>query len=165
MTVPKLHVFIRRMMRVHKHLWFLKLAAVVAEQATCARRSVGCVLTNNLGHILATGYNGRPNGFEHCNEGHECSGACLPSGQGLDLCEAVHAEQNALLQCRDVGQIETCYVTCSPCLTCVKLLLNTGCRRIIFSERYAHDETAQELWMRNVTGQQRAWVHCLPPNR
>jgi hypothetical protein len=41
----------------------------------------------------------------------------LPSGTGLDVCEAIHAEQNALLQCKDVEQIDTAYVTAMPCMT------------------------------------------------
>jgi dCMP deaminase len=59
---------------------------------------------------------------------------------------ATHAEQNALLQCRDVEQIDTCYTTASPCITCVKLLMNTGCRSIVFAEEYPHPE-AMDLWL------------------
>lgn len=80
---------------------------------------------------------------------HACAGATAPSGTQLESCEAIHAEQNALLQCRDVFSIVTCYVTHSPCITCVKLLLNTSCQRIIFRERYAHDAAAHELWMKS----------------
>jgi tRNA(Arg) A34 adenosine deaminase TadA len=66
-------------------------------------------------------------------------------GKGLDLCEAIHAEQNALLQCRDTKEIEVAYVTASPCVTCVKLFMNTGCKRIVFLEEYPHS-AAKELW-------------------
>lgn len=89
-----------------------------------------------------------------------CAGATAPSGTQLEGCEAIHAEQNALLQCPDVRRIHTAYVTCSPCVTCVKLLMNTGCRRIIFAEPYAHDQAARELW--NFYGppvSNREWTH------
>lgn len=76
---------------------------------------------------------------------HACSGAKSPSGTNLDGCQAIHAEQNALLQCRDIYEIDTCYVTASPCMTCTKLLLNTSCQRIVFLEEYPHTE-ARELW-------------------
>jgi len=135
-------------MRPSKDVYFLKMAQLVATRSTCARRSVGCVLVDSIGRVLATGYNGRPRGFQHCNEHSPCAGATLPSGTGLDTCEAIHAETNALLQCSNVDRVETCYVTCSPCVSCVKLLLNTSCRRIVFAERYAHDEVARELWER-----------------
>lgn len=90
---------------------------------------------------------------------HSCAGATLPSGQGLDNCQAIHAEQNALLQCRDVMTIHTCYVTTSPCLTCVKLLMNTSCKRIVFSEPYAHKDAAL-LWAKVPGGE---WIE-LPLN-
>lgn len=136
-------------MRPSKEEYFIQMAALVAERSTCARRSVGCVLVDTRGHVLSTGYNGRPAGWAHCNEGHPCVGADAPSGTGLGNCEAIHAEQNALLQCPDVHKIADCYVTTSPCIHCVKLLLNTSCRRILFAEDYAHAEIARELWYRN----------------
>jgi dCMP deaminase len=133
--------------RPSKTEWFLDMAELVARRSTCARRSVGCVLVNERGHVLATGYNGVAAGLPHCNEGHPCPGATAPSGTALDSCEAVHAEQNALLQCRDVFSIFTAYVTVSPCTTCVKLLLSTSTRHLVFRERYPHP-AALELWTR-----------------
>jgi deoxycytidylate deaminase len=56
-------------------------------------------------------------------------GAKFKSGEGLDVCQAIHAEQNALLQCKDVYDIETIYCTVSPCIHCVKLLLNYFCKK------------------------------------
>lgn len=84
-----------------------------------------------------------------------CSGARSPSGQNLDGCQAIHAEQNALLQCRDVNSIVACYVTTSPCLTCTKLLMNTSCSRIVFRDQYAQPE-AHLLWLRSRLD--RLWV-------
>jgi len=120
---------------------------------------VGCVLVDGLGRVRATGYNGPPRGFNHCTPEHPCGGAALLSGDGLELCEAVHAEQNALLQCPDVETIETCYVTTAPCVTCVKLLLNTSCRRILFLEDYPHSAVSKNLWV--VRGG-REWVWAEP---
>lgn len=134
----------------------LRVAVETSTGSTCARRAVGCVLIDVRGKVLATGYNGPASGLPHCNEGHPCPGAFAPSGTNLDMCEAIHAEQNALLQCSDVHQIDTCYCTASPCITCVKLLLNTSCRRIVFMEAYPHGE-ARLLWER--TG--RTWEQLL----
>ena len=159
-------------MRPSKDQWALALAHVTAKRATCLRRQVGCVLVNARGHVLSTGYNGVAAGQPHCNDTQEpmkafversgmseawaehevvihpfaCSGSQSPSGVNLDGCQAIHAEQNALLQCRDVYEIHTCYVTASPCMTCVKLLLNTSCDRIVFAEEYPH-KAAQDLWV------------------
>lgn len=90
---------------------------------------------------------------------HACEGAASPSGTNLDGCQAVHAEQNALLQCRDVYEIYTAYVSASPCITCVKLLMNTGCARIVFLEEYPHP-VAKKLWESDPS---RVWVHYKDP--
>ena len=126
--------------------WGILLAKLVSTRATCMRRAVGCVLVDENGAVLATGYNGVASQMPHCNEGHPCLGAASPSGTNLDACQAIHAEQNALLQCADVNAIDTAYVTCTPCITCTKLLMNTECSRIIAAEKYAHDDEARKLW-------------------
>jgi dCMP deaminase len=150
-------------MRPSRDEWAMGLAQLTAKRSTCLRRKVGAVLLNERGHVLATGYNGVAAGMPHCNEatdtcedgthretikvyGHSCSGAHALSGQSLDSCQAIHAEQNALLQCRDVYAIHTAYVTASPCITCCKLLLNTGCQRIVFLDAYPHS-SARDLWV------------------
>ena len=160
--------------RPDKDTYFLRMAQLVASRSTCLRRSVGCVLVNERGHVLATGYNGVAAGMPHCNDRivtellfdnapsspehtiveypHACPGAQSPSGTNLDGCQAIHAEQNALLQCRDAFEIYTCYCTASPCLTCTKLLMNTSCKRIVFIEEYPHEE-ARILWQRKGPGQ------------
>ena len=120
--------------------YFLQMAQLVATRSTCLSRQVGCVLVNARGHVLATGYNGPASGLPHCGSCHR-----KQSGEGLDLCPATHAEQNALLQCRDVYQVATLYVTVSPCVTCTKLFLNTSTQRIVFFEEYPHPQSKQ-LW-------------------
>ena len=124
--------------------YFLAMASLVSLRATCRRRRVGCILVDDNRHVLATGYNGVARGVDHCLD-HACPGAGYEPGTGLDKCEAIHAEQNALLQCKDTGKIQTAYITVSPCVTCVKLLMNTGCKRIVFLEEYVNLE-AKNLW-------------------
>lgn len=152
-------------MRPSTDEWALQLALTTSLRSTCLRRRVGCVLINARGHILSTGYNGVAAGRPHCNEHdifdpvgypHSCKGAHAQSGLDLNSCQAIHAEQNALLQCRDIYDIETCYVTASPCITCTKLLLNTGCKRIVFIEEYPHPE-AKDLW----TSAGRSWAQII----
>jgi dCMP deaminase len=121
------------------------MAKLVAQRATCFRRRVGCVLVNGQYHVMATGYNGVASGVRHCSD-FPCPGAHLPSGEGLHLCQAIHAEQNALIQCHDISLIDTVYCTASPCISCVRLLLNTSARRIVFIEHYPHYDAAK-LWL------------------
>lgn len=147
-------------MRPTKDEYFLSIARLVSTRGTCKRRQVGCVLVNKRGHVLATGYNGVAMGQPHCLD-KPCAGADCISGTGLELCEAIHAEQNALLQCRDVWEIETIYCTIAPCVTCVKLLLNTGCERIVFADDYAHSNKSQSLWGGRIW--QKGATACLQP--
>lgn len=121
--------------RVSRHQYFLGVAHLLAQRSTCRRRSVGCVLVDDVNHIVGTGYNGVPRNMPHCID-TPCLGASSKSGEGLDLCDAVHAEINALLQCPDPERIKTIYVTCSPCVQCVKALMNTGAELLVFSALY-----------------------------
>ena len=122
--------------RESKHQYFLKIARLVSTRSTCPRRSVGCVITNKFAHIKSTGYNGVPRNFPHCID-KPCGGESQESSKGLSSCMATHAEQNALLQCDNVMDIETIYTTTSPCITCAKLIANTSCKEVIYSEEYA----------------------------
>lgn len=149
--------------------YFLKMAELVAVRSTCLRRAVGCVLVDGAKHVLSTGYNGVARGVPHCNEvtsitpnpklggrspehwenptvmvyGNACPGANQPSGEGLHLCEAVHAEQSALVQCRDIASIHTVYCTASPCVQCMRLILGTGAKRVVFRQEYPHAQSKQ----------------------
>ena len=141
-------------MRPNQHHYFLMIALLVSYRGTCRRRRIGCVLVDEHNHILATGYNGVPAGMKHCID-EPCSGAFSESGKDLDKCLAIHAEQNALLQCKDVHKIKACYCTVSPCITCTKLLLNTSCISLHFIEEYSHPE-AKKLWH---IPRSRYWYH------
>lgn len=146
-------------------MW-LNVAAEIARLGTCGRRQVGCVLTDDRGRVLSTGYNGPPRGQTHCTD-VPCPGRELHPGTGLSLCEAVHAEANALLHLqRHFDYVHTCYTTVSPCLDCVKLLLQTSCQHIVFRERYAHDRLAHLRWVSGRGGLIRTWEQApCPPAR
>lgn len=133
------------MTRPQIDVYFSDMARLVSTRGTCHRRKVGCILVDKNNYVIATGYNGRPRGFTHCHGEHKCPGALSPSGTNLDACEAIHAEQNALLQCKDTQAIKAAYVTAFPCITCIKLLLNTSCERIVYAEEYPHSR-AKEMW-------------------
>ena len=147
------------MSRLSKDEWGIKIAQLVAQRGTCCRRQVGCVLVDARGQVMSTGYNGVAAGETHCEGDTRCQGADLPSGTGLDKCQAIHAEQNALLQCSAVWDIRTCYVTHSPCTLCVRLLLNTGCTNIVFLEEYPGADEARRRW--NRSRPDRVWARLL----
>lgn len=129
--------------------YFMDMAALTARRSTCLRRQVGAVIVQDK-HIVATGYNGAPRGLDHCGERE---GGCLrqqlgvPSGEKHELCRALHAEQNAIIQAATLGQsIEggTIYVTHQPCVICAKMIINAGIKRIVVRNGYP-DELAQSM--------------------
>lgn len=131
--------------RISVDEYYIKMARLVSLRGACVRRQVGCVLVDSRNHVLATGYNGRARGIANCLES-PCAGSSMASGTGLESCEAIHAEANALLQCGDVWRIQTAYCTTAPCRECVKLLQNTSCERIVFSDDYPHSEESRDRW-------------------
>jgi dCMP deaminase len=155
------------MTRPSKDVYFMNLARLVASRATCVRRAVGCVLVDRDSHVIATGYNGVPRGMPHCTDGATCAGAREQSGRGLDRCLAIHAEQNALLQCRDTREIRVAYVTTAPCIHCLKLLMNTGCEVIRYDECYPDPDTTANLtclWEASgITGPARSMLRAWVP--
>ena len=128
-----------------RHQTYMAMAFLLAKKSTCSRRQVACILTDSSHRFIGSGYNGNAKGLPHCID-IPCNGALLASGHGLDMCEAIHAEQNALLQCADVDKIVSCYVTTSPCMHCVKMLLNTGCQNIYYNTYYSGYEACKKLW-------------------
>jgi len=125
----------------------MEIATVVAKRSTCLRRQVGAILVRDR-RILSTGYNGAPSGLEHCLiVGCKREQAQIPSGQRHEICRAVHAEQNAIVQAALAGSsIEgaTCYTTVFPCSLCAKLLINCHIKAIYYGEGYP-DELSLEL--------------------
>jgi len=109
--------------------YFLKVAAVVAERSTCRRHHIGAVAVKDK-HILATGYNGAPSGFKDCLElGCLRDELGIPSGTRQEICRAVHAEQNVIIQAALHGvslEGATVYATHTPCILCAKMLVNAG---------------------------------------
>ena len=127
---------------------FMDIARVVGTWCTCHRHSVGAVIVKNR-RIIATGYNGAPVGVENCLERGEClrNKLKIASGTRAEMCYAVHAEQNAIVQASKLGipvDSATIYVTHQPCTTCTKLIINSGIKRIVYGIEYP-DTFSQEF--------------------
>ena len=127
-------------MRIDKTNYYLDIAQTVAERATCLRKRFGSVIVKNDA-IISTGYNGAPRGRANCTD----LGICLrekfsiPSGTRYELCRSVHAEANAITKVAassNSSRGATIYVTSSPCIECAKLIIQSGIRRVVYSEDY-----------------------------
>lgn len=120
--------------------YFMTIAETVAEQSTCDRALVGCVLVKDK-RMLTTGFNGSPKKQPHCSDvGHlMVDGHCV---------RTIHAEMNAIIQAALHGVSTdgaTCYVTHFPCIICSKLLVNAGIARIVYHYPYRIDENATKF--------------------
>jgi dCMP deaminase len=129
--------------------YFMKIAEVVATRSNCMRRHVGAVIVKDR-HILSTGYNGTPHGVTNCFAGGcpRCNGTAK-SGTHLEECLCVHAEQNAICQAALFGQAvdgATIYITISPCLTCAKLIINSGIREVVYAGDYSFLDTVKSMF-------------------
>lgn len=124
---------------------FLSIAQVVAERATCSRRKVGAVLTQD-NRIISTGYNGAPSGAPHCTDGGCPRGKLtyedVPAGADYNLhpCVAIHAEANALLRAgHAASKGGTLYITTAPCQQCWNLIQAAEVGRIVTLDGTYHD--------------------------
>ena len=138
----------RRTTRPDPEEYFLKIAAVVAERATCQRHCVGAVAVKNK-HILATGYNGAPAGAKDCLElGCLRDELGIPSGQRHEICRGIHAEQNVIIQASLHGvSLDGCTIYCThtPCVLCAKMLVNARIKRFVSFGKY-NDESFLSLF-------------------
>ena len=129
---------------------FMEMAHVIAGWASCYQenRKIGAVIVKDK-RIMTTGYNGAPAGVKTCVERGECLRRKMnvPSGQRQELCYAIHAEQNAIIQAAKLGvSIDgaTLYCTHQPCAVCAKMIVNAGIVRVVYQEGYP-DEFAVEI--------------------
>jgi dCMP deaminase len=134
--------------RISADEYFLKIASVVAERSTCLRHHMGAVAVKDK-HILTTGYNGAPAGVKDCLElGCLRDAQNIPSGTRTEICRAIHAEQNVIIQAALHGiSLEGCTIYCThtPCVLCAKMMVNARVKRVVIFTKYA-DDSFKELF-------------------
>ncbi len=120
--------------------WAMDIAEDSKMRSTCLSRQVGAVIIKDR-QIIATGYNGAPMGAIHCTDIGYCERKRrgFPSGKGLELCRAGHAEANAIDQCARKGTScmgAAIYVTTQPCVFCCIHIIQAGIKRVVFKGEY-----------------------------
>ena len=130
---------------------FMEMAHLVSTWASCYQqdRKIGAVIVRDK-RVMTTGYNGAPQGVRTCVERGEClrKKLSIPSGTRHEMCYAVHAEQNAIIQAAKLGvSIEgaTLYCTHQPCILCAKMIVNAGIVRVVYGAGYP-DPVALEIF-------------------
>ena len=130
---------------------FMELALLVATWSSCYQlnRQVGAIIVKDK-RIITTGYNGASSGISSCKDKNECLRKKLniESGTRAELCYAVHAEQNAIVQAAKLGisvDGATIYVTHQPCSICAKMIINAGIVEVVYHKRYSIDDVSTAL--------------------
>ena len=129
--------------------YFMEMARIVSKRSTCLRRKVGAILVKNR-HILSTGYNGAPKGLKHCSEvGCLREQLKVPSGVRFEVCRGFYAEQNAIIQAAVFGvpiKDSILYCTNTPCVVCIKMLINAGVKEIVYSGKLPDEFLERFFW-------------------
>lgn len=107
---------------------YIRMAMIWAENSYCKRRKVGALVVKDK-MIISDGYNGTPTGFENVCEDEN----------GVSKPYVLHAEANAitkLAKSSNSSEGATMYCTASPCIECAKLIIQSGIKRVVYSEQY-----------------------------
>ena len=107
---------------------YLRMARIWSENSYCERRKVGALIVKDK-MIISDGYNGTPSGFPNVCE----------SSEGYTLPYVLHSEANAITKVarsNNSSDGSTLYVTASPCMECSKLIIQSGIKRVVYSELY-----------------------------
>ncbi len=127
--------------------YFIEIAKVVSSRSTCTRRRYGAVIVKD--HVIvSTGYNGAPRGSINCIDTNRCKRQELniPSGERYELCEAVHAEQNAIVngspeRMKDATiyiagfEEDNSFAEGRPCLLCKRMIQNAQIKQIVYLKK------------------------------
>ncbi|MBU3941951.1 MAG: cytidine/deoxycytidylate deaminase family protein [Nanoarchaeota archaeon] len=128
--------------------YFMKMASLVAERSTCLRHHVGAIIVKKK-RVLTTGYNGAAKGVKDCFElGCLRDELEIESGTRHEICRAIHAEQNAIIQAGVHGiniSGSTMYCTHTPCMICAKMIVNAGIKDVVSYHDYADEEARKFL--------------------
>ena len=119
--------------------YFMDICNLVSKRSTCLRRQVGAIIVKEK-RVLTTGYNGAPKGLPHCLDlGCLRTDFSIPSGTRLEVCRGAHGEENAIVQAARFGiQLDggELYCTHQPCMSCTKMTINAGIKRVVFAGDY-----------------------------
>ena len=121
---------------------YLEMAEIWAKNSYCKRRQVGALIVKDK-MIISDGYNGTPSGFENICEDEN----------NITKPYVLHAEANAITKVAkssNSSEDATLYITTSPCVECSKLIIQSGIRRVVFSDKYHNVDGLKLLERANI---------------
>ena len=144
-------------------MYFLEIALAVAARSTCLRRKFGAVIVNG-NTIVGTGYNGPAKGVVNCLDvGCIKDEMGSPKGMAYDLCPAVHAEENAIINSNRNDRIgaklylagvnpDGGYTKAIPCQRCKRKIINSEIEEVIVLDDNGEPESYDvEDWIQEDT--------------
>lgn len=151
--------------RVSKIDTYLNCAEVFAYRSTCIKRKYGAVIVKD-DVVVSTGYNGAPRGFENCCDLGTCPriDRNMHQGEGYGICRAIHAEENALLNCSrqqtmgadlylvSVNPEDNSIHEAKPCPLCARSIIQSGIRNVYLrvgegAENYIVVPAKELMWV------------------
>lgn len=129
--------------------YFMLLTELACLRSNCMKRRVGCLIVKD-NRVIATGYNGTPRNVLNCSEGGcpRCN-SNSQMGHDLDVCQCIHAEENALLEAgreRISGGHSILYCNTCPCIGCAKKIIQVGVKEVVYSQTYRMDQQTTQLF-------------------
>lgn len=129
-----------RLTRPDWSTWFMRMAFVTAQRATCPRKRVGVLIVDGDHRIIAGGYNGAPAGLPDCLQ----AGCDLRMIDGKDSCvRTLHAESNALDFAGRAARGCTMFSTVMPCRICALRIVQAKIDRCVYFEYYESQGTRE----------------------
>lgn len=127
---------------------YLRIANEYSQRSNCCKRKVGAVITENTKFVSA-GYNGTPHGVPNCFDGgcDRCNNESIKSGEKLDLCLCLHAEENAILH-SPKNSLENCILYCThkPCIGCLKRIIQVRIKKVYYSSEYSYSGEMEKVY-------------------
>lgn len=130
-----------------KHKFFIETAIRLGEQSKCVSKKVGAIIARD-GRIISTGYNGTVSGYHNCNDIFDGETFDKDEHHRWSLLYEIHAEQNALMMAAKYGiAVNNCtmYTSLQPCNDCLKLIMASGIKHIVFYEPYENSKYTKEI--------------------
>jgi dCMP deaminase len=130
---------------------FMEMAFTLTKRSSCLNSQVGAVLVTQDNDVISTGYNGSPAKLPNCTDMGVCNRREDPnyeSGKNLHMCNAVHAEINAILLAAKNGhatKASKLYCTHQPCKECAKQIVNSGIEEVVFAKAYPNNDESIKI--------------------
>jgi dCMP deaminase len=130
-----------------KHKFFIETAVRLGLESKCVSKKVGAIIARD-GRIISTGYNGTVSGFDNCNDIFDGDVFDKDEHHRWSLLYEIHAEQNALMMAAKYGiPVNNCtmYTSLQPCNDCLKLIVASGIKHVIYYEQYLNSNYTKEI--------------------